>query len=352
MPSRLLPSSAPAGNQASLAGPAAADPYQRHHRAITLLMSGFNLRCLNKMHRAFSGDLLLPLVLGELGMQHLCAALADPAADAGVLHRLRLPQGTMAASVPRETVRRAVHRLVDLGWIALPAARSVCLTSRAVEFIAGAPHREMLDDFLWTTDRIADVIAFADDPKQRDALRADLSRAIATHGDDLAAPLFSTEFVPPARVGPDRDRRALEAASVLVQFWVRHLYRLKEPFDGDLILPLLLGEVAHYNIGSLAYRTDTGLATLDAMFVDEPAGRELLQSILRPCNAHSLSVVTGVPDSTVRRKLDTLVERGWLAVLPNGTYVLTPAPGIQFAAMNAVTMQTFVEADAKMRQIL
>jgi hypothetical protein len=352
VPHSLQPSLRSTSDLTGLVGADVAGLYHRHHRAITLLMAGFNLRYLNQMHRAFSGDLLLPLVIGELGLRHLHAALTAPAAHAGGPFRLRLPQTSMAGTVPRETVRRAIHRLADQGWLTLPSARSVCLAERAIDFIDGALHDVMLDDFLWTTDRIAQVIGHADDPARRESLRADLAKALSTRREELVAPLFSSEFVPPARVHGKRDRHTLQAASILVEFWVRHLHRLKEPFAGDLILPLLLGEVAHYNIGALAYRTDAGLATLDAMFIDEQAGQSLLQAIMRPCNAHSLSVVTGVPDSTVRRKLDTLVARGWLAVLPNGSYVVTPAPGIFFASLNAQTLRCFIDAGLALRQVL
>jgi hypothetical protein len=42
--------------------------FAEHIRAISILMAGYNLRRLNAYYRAFEGDLLLPIVLGEVAL--------------------------------------------------------------------------------------------------------------------------------------------------------------------------------------------------------------------------------------------------------------------------------------------
>jgi DNA-binding GntR family transcriptional regulator len=327
------------------------DPvFERHLRAITVLLAGHQLRRINKMYEAFRGDLLLAIALGEIGVQYLREAITDAATapdQARALRTYRRPQLTRTSGIPRETVRRAVRRLVEAGWLQEPAPRTVALTERAFEFFGSQYNRTMLDDLLWTGDRIRDLLQSRDDPAARRRLRDELIAAAATRKEDHVGPIFSTQFVPPS--SGDLGRQPLAVALTLAEYWLSHLYRLQSAFDGDLVAALLLGEVAHYNVASLAYQRDVGLATLDAMFVDGAEAE--VMAILRPCNAHSLSLVTRVPDSTVRRKLAALVARGWLAEVPSG-YVVTDAPKNHFRDFNETSLRAMLDTDRRLRQQL
>jgi hypothetical protein len=323
---------------------------RRHLRAITVLLAGHHLRRINKMYEAFKGDLLLGIALGEIGVQYLREAIVDAGVAperARAMRTYRRPQLTRTSGIPRETVRRAVRRLVEAGWLHEPAPRTVALTDRAFEFFGGDYNRAMLDDLLWTADRIRDVLQARDDASTRRQLRDDLIAAAATRKEDHVRPIFSTQFTPPP--SGDLGPQPLAVALTIAEYWLSHLYRLQTAFDGDLVAPLLLGEVAHYNVASLAYRHEVGLATLDALFIDD-ADQEIV-AILRPCNAHSLSLVTRVPDSTVRRKLAALVGRGWLVETPGG-YVVTQLPGRHFAEFNEVSLRAMLETDRRLRQQL
>jgi DNA-binding FadR family transcriptional regulator len=52
-----------------------------------------------------------------------------------------------------------------------------------------------------------------------------------------------------------------------------------------------------------------------------------------PANAHSISLSTGIPRETVRRKLAALVAQGWLEDNGRSEYFVTSAPGNHFAPM-------------------
>lgn len=96
-------------------------------------------------------------------------------------------------------------------------------------------------------------------------------------------------------------------------------YRL---FDGDLMLFLVFGEIAHYNMS----RALQSLSVRDAP--DSSSWKGLLRSLpqqkVAPCNALSISQATGIPRETVRRKVKELEERGWL--VREGARSLTLAP--------------------------
>jgi hypothetical protein len=336
-----------------------------HKRTLAVLMAGHNLRRLNKMYQAFEGDLLLPIVLGEIGLHYLHTLIAEtdatsdtarPATGAtrsGAVYAYRSSKLGDATSLPRETARRKAMQLVALGWLRPVTPGTVALTERSFEHFGFDYNRETLDDFLWTAGRIREVLAFETIERRQVDLRAEFALALATRTEEHGARRFSTGFTPPpAKPGERLSEILLCVAATLVGYWVRHLHRIRVAFGGDLLLPLLLGEVAHYNIGSLMYRGDAGLATLDLLFTDAERSQHLLAEIFRPCNAHSLALVTGVPDSSVRRKLATLVERGWLAMLPDRTYFVTPRPAVEFESLNLATLRDFLETEARLRKLL
>jgi DNA-binding IclR family transcriptional regulator len=45
---------------------------------------------------------------------------------------------------------------------------------------------------------------------------------------------------------------------------------------------------------------------------------------MRPCNALSISEATGIPRETVRRKIDMLINKGWVYKNEKGHIYLTP----------------------------
>lgn len=112
-----------------------------------------------------------------------------------------------------------------------------------------------------------------------------------------------------------------EIAIVLGQYHLRYLRRLVALFDGDLELPLILGEVANRNVGFALGETGVACAEVDQQII-----RARENGTLSPCSAMSVSLATGLPRETVRRKLSKLVEQGFLLRLADGSFVTTRKP--------------------------
>ncbi len=113
-------------------------------------------------------------------------------------------------------------------------------------------------------------------------------------------------------------RSALRTVAViLARYEMRSLKRLYDEFDHDILLPLLLGEIALYNIGVLE---NGGPLGDDG---DDDPDTEAYDCPLRPCNAYSIAAATGLPRETVRRKICRLVELGWISKRSNGHLYVT-----------------------------
>lgn len=90
--------------------------------------------------------------------------------------------------------------------------------------------------------------------------------------------------------------------------YIEHSLKVYKIFDGDLILPIILGVIAHYTISIIAkkfgYNADEVLHYM----------KNGDYSLLLPCNANSISEYTGIPRETVRRKLKKLKDKGWIRI--------------------------------------
>lgn len=98
-------------------------------------------------------------------------------------------------------------------------------------------------------------------------------------------------------------------ALILARHQIKNLKRLYDEFDHDIMLPLLLGEIALHNIGTPDARRMVGQA-------NDAGGEDAC--VLKPCNAYSIAAATGMPRETVRRKIARLVELGWISRRHNG----------------------------------
>ncbi|WP_374244043.1 hypothetical protein [Zoogloea sp.] len=103
----------------------------------------------------------------------------------------------------------------------------------------------------------------------------------------------------------------------LARYNLRYLVRLYGAFDGDLLLPIVLGEVGLYNMGSLALGDGS---SVPSSCTDEETFSRLP---LRPCNAFSISSSTGIPRETVRRKVSHLIQNGFIDRDPKGGLTIT-----------------------------
>ena len=126
------------------------------------------------------------------------------------------------------------------------------------------------------------------------------------------------------------ERRFLYMSMLKTRFVVPHLIALYEKFDGDMLLALalVLGEIAIRNMqGIFQVRPEEPYTVLDReaerAFVEQRYPLERL----RPANTISIAMATGVPRETVRRKIDKLVERGWVDRHESGHLYLNPKVG-------------------------
>ena len=333
--------------------------YRPHKSTLAILMAGHNLRRLNRMYQTFAGDLDLPIALASIGLHVLRRILAEAPALAPEEIVSRTTTSTCPISrvaehtgLPRETARRKVKTLITRGWLQELAPGSVALSVRAVEYFGYEYNRQFLDDFLWTADRLREVLAYDDDALRRADLRRSFAMALTTREDEQGAHLFSTQFTPDRHAGRSIGAPHRPCRRVPRQLLGAAPASVAGSFGGDLHLPLLLGEVGHYSVGALMYRRGAGLATLDAMLADVEQSGELLAKVMRPCNAHSLSMVTQVPGSSVRRKLAVLVAKDWLATTPDGGVFVTDKPAVEFEALNIAMLQDFLDTDVRLRRLL
>ncbi|WP_293808613.1 MarR family transcriptional regulator [uncultured Bosea sp.] len=100
----------------------------------------------------------------------------------------------------------------------------------------------------------------------------------------------------------------------MVEFVTEHLADLSRVFRGDLQEMLVLAI-----IGQLALR-----AHMTALAEPNPAN---LKKIGTAITASRLADVTGIPRQTVRRKLKSLEERGWISRTGSASYQLTVTDG-------------------------
>ncbi|HNQ75667.1 MAG TPA: hypothetical protein PKM39_03425 [Pseudothauera hydrothermalis] len=111
---------------------------------------------------------------------------------------------------------------------------------------------------------------------------------------------------------PAEARRIFRAVAVLLaRYQVRSLKRIFDEFERDILLPILLGEIALYNLGE----RENGHQQVNPVSDAENVCDRLE---LRPCNAYSIAAATGLPRETVRRKIARLTELGWINRRRNG----------------------------------
>jgi hypothetical protein len=125
------------------------------------------------------------------------------------------------------------------------------------------------------------------------------------------------------------ERRFTYMSMLKTRFIVPHLIALYRKFEGDLLLAVVLGEIAIRNMqGIFEVRPEEPYTVLDLeaerAFVEDRNSQERM----RPANTLSVSIATGIPRETVRRKIDKLVANGWVERRDNGHLFLLPQVGI------------------------
>jgi predicted transcriptional regulator len=103
-------------------------------------------------------------------------------------------------------------------------------------------------------------------------------------------------------------------AIVMGELMLAHLRRIYQAFDGDLILAMILAEIAHHNIKDLVRTERFRNTDIAAYFADNQ---------LKPVNTLSLSQSCNIPRETLRRKIQTLTDAGLILKTQDGNLHLT-----------------------------
>ena len=119
-----------------------ASVYLRHSSTISIEMAEYHLTHLKRLHQAFQGDLLLPLILGEIGLFNLrgldLAKIEPRKKNDNPLTQYVSKQlcntysVSLALGLPRETARRKVLKLIEMGFLKKSGARGLQVTDKAV----------------------------------------------------------------------------------------------------------------------------------------------------------------------------------------------------------------------------
>jgi hypothetical protein len=130
----------------------------------------------------------------------------------------------------------------------------------------------------------------------------------------------------------------------LSEFTVPLLSRIYHAFDGDMVAAIVLGEIAHRNVE--AWLAEYGNPE---ELLQDPIRRETL---MRPCNALSISEACGLPRETVRRKVVTLIERGYIYRSEEGFLFLTRTVGDDFEDMTAKLVEQLLATAQRLQSLL
>jgi hypothetical protein len=101
--------------------------YAFNRARISVTLSQFTVPLLSGIYKAFDGDMVCALVLGEIAHRNVEAWLADhdnpeaPLSDVSQHARVMRPCNALSIArgcgLPRETVRRKIVALIERGWI-------------------------------------------------------------------------------------------------------------------------------------------------------------------------------------------------------------------------------------------
>lgn len=134
-----------------------------------------------------------------------------------------------------------------------------------------------------------------------------------------------------------QNRRRLSV--LLIRFLTLRLRNLYQAFDGDLTMCLVLGEIATRNTERF----------FDAR---NPNGQDPDYKDFLPCNALSISEVTGIPRETVRRKLSKLIKLGWVVKSSRDKYIVADNLHNIFAAFEDTQTFDLLQTSHKINELL
>lgn len=130
------------------------------------------------------------------------------------------------------------------------------------------------------------------------------------------------------------DKKLIKASGLMLalnEHYLSHLIRLYKAFDGDMELCVVLGEIGHYNTRHLF--KDKGTHEMDI---------EELRKSYTGCNATSISMSSGIPRETVRRKIRKLEEMGYVVIDDKKQMSITDLPRVHLGEFTKETLRLFI----------
>ncbi|MBP9714485.1 MAG: hypothetical protein KBD60_12485 [Sterolibacterium sp.] len=148
------------------------------------------------------------------------------------------------------------------------------------------------------------------------------------------------------------DRKVFEqnfyrVSYLLSRFTVPYMRSVYREFDGDVLLNIVIGEIGTRNLGQF-YEANRNSGTFESRLGDISEH----QRLLRPCNALSISDATGIPRETVRRKVNALIQRGWVSQNERGHLYLTPEAAQHFQRFLFPLIEELLPAVSELAEVL
>jgi hypothetical protein len=146
-------------------------------RAVVVVLVRHEIRNLRRWFDEFDRDILLPILLGEIGLHNIGAlenssakSVADtpdgqePVLADGLMSQARFRPCNAysiaaATGLPRETVRRKIVRLVELGWVTRRDNGHLFITAAALEHFGAVLSSRELIEMIDTADRLRALMA-------------------------------------------------------------------------------------------------------------------------------------------------------------------------------------------------
>lgn len=146
---------------------------------------------------------------------------------------------------------------------------------------------------------------------------------------------------------PQFSEHYYQLSFVLSRFIVPTMRETYREFGGDMLLTLVLGEIATRNLGQ--FFDSGGAHDLPESVLNDPNHQRRL---LRPCNALSISNATGIPRETVRRRVKSLLELGWVDQDDHGHLFVTQKAAERFQRMTLSALEQLLPVAHTLSAIL
>jgi len=129
-------------------------------------------------------------------------------------------------------------------------------------------------------------------------------------------------------------------SSFAARFTTDAVRRAYQMFDGDLVMSLVFGEIAHYNVSRVLRNFSSVSERRPEQWIELLRG--MGQEQILPSNALSISEATGIPRETVRRKVRALEQKRWLIREGGNALTLAPEAVQQFQEMSLTLLHDFL----------